>query len=82
MTSTASEYNSYAIMQTVSEGGMKSLFRGMGAPFATVAVYNAVLFAARGQMESILAHPDGAFLAQAVCCLLTLRHVLVAIVHC
>lgn len=45
---------------------MKSLFRGMGAPFATVAVYNAVLFAARGQMESILAHADGGFLGQAV----------------
>ena len=41
---------------------MASLFRGMGAPFATVAVYNAVLFAARGQMESILAHADGTFL--------------------
>ena len=42
---------------------MASLFRGMGAPFATVAVYNAVLFAARGQMEDILAHADGAVLA-------------------
>lgn len=31
----------------------------MGAPFATVAVYNAILFAARGQMESMLAHADG-----------------------
>ena len=49
-------------MQTVAEGGMSSLFRGMGAPFATVAVYNAVLFAARGQMESMLAHADGAAL--------------------
>ena len=38
---------------------MTSLFRGMGAPFATVAVYNAILFAARGQMESMLAHADG-----------------------
>ena len=55
-------------MQTVAEGGMTSLFRGMGAPFATVAVYNAILFAARGQMESMLAHADGAALAQAVCC--------------
>jgi hypothetical protein len=43
----------------MAEGGVYSLFRGMGAPFATVAFYNAVLFAARGQMESMLAHPDG-----------------------
>lgn len=71
MTSNAGKYQSCAFMQTVSEGGMTSLFRGMGAPFATVAVYNAVLFAARGQMESILAHADGAVLGQAVCCLLT-----------
>ena len=34
----------------------------MGAPFATVAVYNAILFAARGQMESMLAHADGNYL--------------------
>lgn len=57
-------------VQTVAEGGMTSLFRGMGAPFATVAVYNAILFAARGQMESMLAHADGASLytlAQALC---------------
>lgn len=47
---------------------MTSLFRGMSAPFATVAVYNAVLFAARGQMESILAHADGAVLLQVECC--------------
>lgn len=52
----------FAPMQTVSEGGMTSLFRGMGAPFATVAFYNAILFAARGQMESLLAHADGAAL--------------------
>ena len=67
MTPTASNDQSFAYMQTVSQGGMTSLFRGMGAPFATVAVYNAVLFAARGQMESILAHADGAVFAQAVC---------------
>ena len=46
-------------MQTIAEGGAQSLFRGMGAPFATVAVYNAILFAARGRMESMLAHADG-----------------------
>ena len=46
-------------MQTIAEGGAQSLFRGMGAPFATVAFYNAILFAARGQMESMLAHADG-----------------------
>ena len=43
----------------MAEGGVYSLFRGMGAPFATVAFYNAILFAVRGQMESMLAHPDG-----------------------
>ncbi|DBA99490.1 TPA: hypothetical protein ACH3X3_012077 [Trebouxia sp. C0006] len=48
-----------AVRKTIAEGGVFSLFRGMGAPFATVAFYNAVLFAARGQMESMLAHPDG-----------------------
>ncbi|KAL0036201.1 hypothetical protein WJX79_007894 [Trebouxia sp. C0005] len=48
-----------AVRKTMAEGGVYSLFRGMSAPFATVAFYNAILFAARGQMESMLAHPDG-----------------------
>ncbi len=45
--------------QTVAADGITGLFRGMGAPLATVAVFNAVLFAARGQMEALLAHEDG-----------------------
>ncbi|DBB06434.1 TPA: hypothetical protein ACH3X1_011992 [Trebouxia sp. C0004] len=52
-----------AVRKTMAEGGVHSLFRGMGAPFATVAFYNAILFAARGQMESMLAHPDGSSLS-------------------
>ncbi|KAK9841283.1 hypothetical protein WJX74_003110 [Apatococcus lobatus] len=48
-----------ATRKTLSEGGVRALFRGMGAPLATVAVYNAVLFSARGSMERLLAHPDG-----------------------
>jgi solute carrier family 25 carnitine/acylcarnitine transporter 20/29 len=31
----------------------------MGAPLATVALFNAVLFSARGRMEAALAHADG-----------------------
>lgn len=31
----------------------------MGAPLATVALFNAVLFSARGRMEALLAHADG-----------------------
>ena len=31
----------------------------MGAPLATVALFNAVLFSARGRMEALLAHSDG-----------------------
>lgn len=46
--------------QTLKESGLGGLFRGMGAPLATVALFNAVLFATRGQMEQLLAHDDGA----------------------
>ena len=46
-------------MQTIGEHGVLGLFRGMAAPFATVAFYNAVIFAARGQMEKALSHADG-----------------------
>ena len=35
------------------------LFKGLGAPLATVALFNAVLFATRGQMENLLVHEDG-----------------------
>ena len=46
-------------MQTLASEGVRGLFRGMAAPLATVALFNAVLFATRGQMERLLAHPDG-----------------------
>lgn len=35
------------------------MYKGMGAPLATVAAFNAVLFSARGTMERLLAHKDG-----------------------
>ena len=35
------------------------MYRGMGAPLATVALFNAVLFSVRGKMERVLAHADG-----------------------
>lgn len=47
------------IMQVLDTHGPKGLFKGMATPLATVAVFNAVLFATRGQMENALAHADG-----------------------
>ena len=47
-------------MQTLKHEGLRGLFKGMGAPLATVALFNAVLFATRGQMEILLQHEDGA----------------------
>lgn len=49
------------LLQTLASDGVRGLFKGMGAPLATVALFNAVLFATRGQMERILAHADGAY---------------------
>lgn len=49
--------------QTITEQGVAGLFKGMGAPLATVAIFNAVLFSARGQMEKLLAHKDGEVMA-------------------
>ncbi len=46
-------------LQTLAEQGVRGLFKGMGAPLATVAFFNAVLFTTRGQMEQLLAHEDG-----------------------
>lgn len=46
-------------MQTLKHEGLRGLFKGMGAPLATVALFNAVLFATRGQMEILLRHADG-----------------------
>ncbi|GBG75813.1 hypothetical protein CBR_g21058 [Chara braunii] len=43
-----------AVRKTVGAEGPRGLYKGMGAPLATVAVFNAVLFTARGQMEALL----------------------------
>eukprot|EP00775_Hariotina_reticulata_P007500 gene7500-7710_t len=48
-----------AAKQTIIKEGIKGIYKGMGAPLAAVAVFNAVLFASRGQMEVLLAHKDG-----------------------
>ena len=45
---------------TLAREGLKGLYKGMGAPLATVALFNAVLFASKGQMNALLAHADGA----------------------
>ena len=45
--------------QTLTDQGIRGIYRGMGAPLATVALFNAVLFSARGRMEALLAHADG-----------------------
>jgi len=42
-----------AVKQTIAKEGLRGLYKGMGAPLATVAACNAVLFAARGQMEAL-----------------------------
>ena len=59
-----------AVKQTISSEGPRGLYKGMGAPLATVAAFNAVLFTVRGQMESLVrAHP-GAHLSvsqQVIC---------------
>lgn len=39
--------------------GIKGLYKGLGAPLATVSAFNAILFGSRGLTESILAHKDG-----------------------
>lgn len=48
-----------ATKKTLAEQGPRGLFKGMGAPLATVAFFNAVLFTSRGQMEQLLKHEDG-----------------------
>lgn len=48
-----------AVRQTIATEGAGGLFKGMGAPLATVAALNAILFTARGQMEALLtSQPD------------------------
>lgn len=48
-----------AARQTLAKEGLKGFYRGMAAPLATVALFNAVLFSARGQAQALLAHEDG-----------------------
>lgn len=49
-----------AVRQTLASEGPRGLYKGMGAPLATVAVFNAVLFTVRGQMEALLRSHPGA----------------------
>jgi hypothetical protein len=48
-----------ATLQTLVNEGLKGIYKGISAPLATVALFNAVLFASRGQMEVLLKHKDG-----------------------
>ncbi|CAN1256686.1 Mitochondrial carnitine/acylcarnitine carrier-like protein [Linum perenne] len=59
-----------AVKQTVAAEGMGGLYKGMGAPLATVAAFNAVLFTVRGQLEALLRTHPGATLTieQQVAC--------------
>ncbi|XP_022846853.1 mitochondrial carnitine/acylcarnitine carrier-like protein [Olea europaea var. sylvestris] len=59
-----------AVKQTIAAEGPRGLYKGMGAPLATVAAFNAVLFTVRGQMETLLRSEPGAPLTvnqQVVC---------------
>ncbi|GMY29764.1 mitochondrial carnitine/acylcarnitine carrier-like protein [Fagus crenata] len=48
-----------AVRQTIAAEGPRGLYKGMGAPLATVAAFNAVLFSVRGQMEALLRSQPG-----------------------
>ncbi|KAL1566784.1 mitochondrial carnitine/acylcarnitine carrier-like protein [Salvia divinorum] len=48
-----------AVKQTLGAEGPRGLYKGMGAPLATVAAFNAVLFTVRGQMEAFLRSSPG-----------------------
>ncbi|KAL2246688.1 UNVERIFIED_CONTAM: Mitochondrial carnitine/acylcarnitine carrier-like protein [Sesamum indicum] len=48
-----------AVKQTLAAEGPRGLYKGMGAPLATVAAFNAVLFTVRGQMETLLRSAPG-----------------------
>ncbi|XP_022032530.1 mitochondrial carnitine/acylcarnitine carrier-like protein [Helianthus annuus] len=48
------------VKQTIAAEGPRGLYKGMGAPLATVAALNAVLFTVRGQMEALLRSEPGA----------------------
>ncbi|XP_020093835.1 mitochondrial carnitine/acylcarnitine carrier-like protein [Ananas comosus] len=59
-----------AVKQTLAAEGPRGLYKGMGAPLATVAAFNALLFTVRGQMEALLRSQPGAPLTvnqQVVC---------------
>ncbi|XP_027087509.1 mitochondrial carnitine/acylcarnitine carrier-like protein [Coffea arabica] len=59
-----------AVRQTLAAEGPRGLYKGMGAPLATVAAFNAVLFTVRGQMEALVRSEPGAPLSvnqQVVC---------------
>lgn len=59
-----------AVKQTIAAEGPRGLYKGMGAPLATVAAFNALLFTVRGQMEALLRSEPGAPLSvnqQVVC---------------
>ncbi|KAK6154138.1 hypothetical protein DH2020_013777 [Rehmannia glutinosa] len=59
-----------AVKQTLAAEGPGGLYKGMGAPLATVAAFNAVLFTVRGQLEAFLRSEPGAPLTvsqQVVC---------------
>ncbi|XP_039785045.1 mitochondrial carnitine/acylcarnitine carrier-like protein isoform X2 [Panicum virgatum] len=49
-----------AVKQTIAAEGPRGLYKGMGAPLATVAAFNALLFTVRGQMEAVLRSEPGA----------------------
>lgn len=46
-------------LQIYATHGVRGFFKGLSAPLVTVAAFNAVLFAAKGSMERLLAHTDG-----------------------
>ncbi|KAL8201075.1 hypothetical protein R6Q57_012414 [Mikania cordata] len=49
-----------AVKKTLAAEGAGGLYKGMGAPLATVAAFNALLFTVRGQMETLLRSTPGA----------------------
>ncbi|PUZ39980.1 hypothetical protein GQ55_9G387400 [Panicum hallii var. hallii] len=48
-----------AVRQTLAAEGPRGLYKGMGAPLATVAALNAILFTVRGQIEAVLCSEPG-----------------------
>jgi len=50
------------VLKTIKEEGVKGLYKGMGPPLVTVALFNAILFNAYGQAKALLGDPTGATL--------------------